>query len=328
MRFPFKALVAIGFAAGGVSSASAMPRYPLQNRLPQPVAIIHEGGYALAPLAFLEFCHKYAGECVDAPSAPIIELTSQSWEAIQRINIEANRKIRPTPEPEGQDSWDLGVREGDCEDYAIEKRHQLLALGYPAGALALTEVTTPYGADHVVLTVRTTRGTFILDNLRSAVLPWTKTAYHFVKMQSSNNIKHWVSIDADPDTAAAVAQLKRPTVLALDTAINFLEPSAPDHLDVLAADTLDAVVTYDVAESETETPEIPRSVVGPTLDVSFVPMPQQNTDQRMAIWNEAVFMVALSQAGSAASPAPRVEPSSLDVVIAFYRSAFVGGAGL
>ena len=53
---------------------------------------------------------------------------------------------------------------GDCEDYALLKRHTLIRKGWPVGSLLLTVVRDEKGEGHAVLTARTKQGDFILDN--------------------------------------------------------------------------------------------------------------------------------------------------------------------
>jgi predicted transglutaminase-like cysteine proteinase len=45
-----------------------------------------------------------------------------------------------------------------------------------------------------VLTVRTDKGDFILDNLTNAIRQWDQTVYVFLKRQSSDNPGRWVTI--------------------------------------------------------------------------------------------------------------------------------------
>jgi predicted transglutaminase-like cysteine proteinase len=52
------------------------------------------------------------------------------------------------------DEWDLPKDRGDCEDFAILKKSELLRLGWPGSALLLT-VARRGGEGHTVLTVRT-----------------------------------------------------------------------------------------------------------------------------------------------------------------------------
>jgi len=46
-----------------------------------------------------------------------------------------------------------------------------------------------------VLTVRTSRGEFILDNLEPRVLAWADTEYSYLKRQSERNSGTWVTIN-------------------------------------------------------------------------------------------------------------------------------------
>jgi predicted transglutaminase-like cysteine proteinase len=55
-----------------------------------------------------------------------------------------------------------------------------------------------------VLTVRTNKGEFILDNQEGKVLPWTETGYRFVKRQSQSDPNVWVTL-SDPRPATATA---------------------------------------------------------------------------------------------------------------------------
>jgi len=45
-----------------------------------------------------------------------------------------------------------------------------------------------------VLTVRTDKGDFILDNLNDTVKPWEATGYRYLKRQSTTHTGRWVSI--------------------------------------------------------------------------------------------------------------------------------------
>ena len=53
---------------------------------------------------------------------------------------------------------------GDCEDYALLKRRMLIEAGWPREALLMTVVRDKRGDGHAVLTVKTDKGEFILDN--------------------------------------------------------------------------------------------------------------------------------------------------------------------
>ena len=67
--------------------------------------------------------------------------------------------------------------------------------GFAAGDLLITVVCKPDGEGHAVLTVRTTEGDFILDNLNNEVKSWTETPYRYLKRQASFHAGRWVSIE-------------------------------------------------------------------------------------------------------------------------------------
>ena len=70
----------------------------------------------------------------------------------------------------------------------------LLQLGWPESSLLMTVAIQPNGDGHAVLTVRTDRGDFILDNLETKVKKWTSTPYKYVKRQSMKHTGRWTSI--------------------------------------------------------------------------------------------------------------------------------------
>jgi predicted transglutaminase-like cysteine proteinase len=55
-----------------------------------------------------------------------------------------------------------------------------------------------------VLTVKTDKGEFILDNQAEDVLLWSQTGYRFVKRQSQTDPNVWIAL-GDPRPAAATA---------------------------------------------------------------------------------------------------------------------------
>ena len=84
------------------------------------------------------------------------------------------------------------------------KRRMLIQAGWPREALLITVVRDKKGDGHAVLTVKTDKGEFILDNQEAEVLPWTETGYRFVKRQSQTDPNVWVSL-GEPRAPAFVA---------------------------------------------------------------------------------------------------------------------------
>jgi predicted transglutaminase-like cysteine proteinase len=94
------------------------------------------------------------------------------------------------------DFWTLPTDgKGDCEDYALLKRHELIQRGWPSSALLMTVVTDETGKGHAVLTARTSAGDFILDNKADEIRAWNKTPYRFLLRQSYLNPRVWMDLD-------------------------------------------------------------------------------------------------------------------------------------
>lgn len=167
------------------------------------------GTRATQPIGHYEFCLREPAECRQrtAKRAPV-ELTRALWETIIAVNNSVNDMIVPRTDMEiwGQEEvWSFPGDYGDCEDYVLEKRRLLMNAGIPAGDLLITVVRQPDGRGHAVLTVRTSHGDFILDNLEPRVLSWTETEYTYLKRQSEHHSGVWVQInDGRADAVASV----------------------------------------------------------------------------------------------------------------------------
>jgi predicted transglutaminase-like cysteine proteinase len=59
---------------------------------------------------------------------------------------------------------------------------------------------------HAILTLKTNRGEFVLDNLNDDMKPWTAAAYRFVKRQSQENPNVWVMLGAPVDAPLTTAR--------------------------------------------------------------------------------------------------------------------------
>jgi predicted transglutaminase-like cysteine proteinase len=83
---------------------------------------------------------------------------------------------------------------GDCNDYAVTKRHELLENGLPSKALRLAVVKTATGIGHLVLVVVTTKGDIVMDDPTEVIRSWQSTDYHWLKVQSATDSKFWYQI--------------------------------------------------------------------------------------------------------------------------------------
>ena len=170
---------------------------------------VSTGAATRAPIGWVEFCAARPTECKTTTSAPRdVVLNSRSWTDLVRINKWVNESVKPMTD---MDHW--GVVEkwsypddgyGDCEDYALLKRRLLIEAGWPREALLMTVVRENNGNGHALLTVKTDKGEFILDNQEEKILLWSETSYRFVKRQSQSDPNRWVSL-GDPRPTIATA---------------------------------------------------------------------------------------------------------------------------
>jgi len=162
-------------------------------------------GRTSQPIGHYEFCKSNPGECSIRPKdlAPI-KLTPVAWKSITGVNRRVNKSVEPMTDKMifGKDEvWaypDKGV--GDCEDYVLEKRRQLSQMGFSLANLLITVVRKPDDEGHAVLTVRTDKGDYILDNLTDRVELWSDRAYRYVKRQAIRDTGYWVGIRSGDNT--------------------------------------------------------------------------------------------------------------------------------
>jgi predicted transglutaminase-like cysteine proteinase len=153
----------------------------------------------LAPMAFTVFCLRYSDQC--RPHGLVfrggpVRLTEQRMEELKKVNDHVNASILPERNDEGLagERWVIAPASGDCNDYAVTKRAELLDRGWPARVLLLSEVATSWGEHHLVLVVRTRSGDLVLDNMTPAVRLWSKAPYQWVRMQTPQNPSYWATI--------------------------------------------------------------------------------------------------------------------------------------
>ncbi|PLX37326.1 MAG: transglutaminase [Hyphomicrobiales bacterium] len=155
-------------------------------------------GITAPPIGHVRFCESNRGECRShTAQAKVMTLTRARWQELLSINDDINRRIEPVTDRDlynVDELWTYPKRKGDCEDYVLLKRRELIQRGWPVGALLITVVRDQNGDGHAVLTARTDRGEFILDNQVSAVLPWNETDYRFIKRQSETDEVAWKNI--------------------------------------------------------------------------------------------------------------------------------------
>jgi predicted transglutaminase-like cysteine proteinase len=171
----------------------------LPSMLGQMAKRISFSNYTLAPMAFTQFCLRYANQCKPQPlvfrGGPV-HLTQERWDELRTVNKSVNASIVPESNTAGLagEKWSVNPSKGDCNDYAVSKRAELLKRGWPARTLLLSEVVTAWGEGHLVLVVRTSVGDLVLDNLTPHIRPWTRAPYRWVRMQTPKNPNFWASL--------------------------------------------------------------------------------------------------------------------------------------
>jgi predicted transglutaminase-like cysteine proteinase len=170
-----------------------------QERGQERPLFISVGEATRAPIGWVEFCVEYDPECKTKPSAARdVVLSGQAWKDLVRINRAVNTNVKPMTD---MDHWGVVERwnypddgYGDCEDYVLQKRKMLMQAGWPREALLITVVRDKNNDGHAVLTVKSDKGEYVLDNQTDDIVLWSDTGYRFVKRQSQSDPNVWVAL--------------------------------------------------------------------------------------------------------------------------------------
>jgi len=178
-------MLALGVTASVNATSFASSRMPV-------------GGATSAPIGHKQFCRQLPDECSIRNRVRVApKLTRTRWAQLVKINNHANLSVEPMTDSERygvKEHWTYPKNYGDCEDYVLLKRHMLLQRGWPASSLLITVVRQPNGDGHAVLTVRTSRADYVLDNLNMKIRKWSNTPYQYVKRQSVHHTGKWTKI--------------------------------------------------------------------------------------------------------------------------------------
>jgi predicted transglutaminase-like cysteine proteinase len=162
---------------------------------PAPAHAGSSGDNVLPPIGHTFFCMRYPGDCVRTVGRTVPDALPE-LPILQAVNEIVNSSVVPTT---GQTllvnpHWSIDPVVGDCNDYAVTKRHRLLEDGWPASALLLAEVKlVATGEHHLILIVRGKTADWVLDNLMAGVvkLPETHGEYTLYRVESTEDPKFW-----------------------------------------------------------------------------------------------------------------------------------------
>ncbi len=194
-------LVTLGFVAPSQASTTLDLSNP---------AFAAVSGLTSIPIGHAKFCQTRPQECtINTNIQDAVKLTPSRWRELLEVNTSLNAAIVPVSDKDlygVAEFWTYPQGFGDCEDYALAKRQELIKRGWNPSTLLITVLVSPKIGGHAVLMVRTDRGDLILDNLEGLIKVWNQTPYKYIKRQSQSNAGQWVDI-VDPRPAALIASL-------------------------------------------------------------------------------------------------------------------------
>ncbi len=187
-------------------------------------AHLHPGQSSRTPMGWSQFCADNPADCRTPRSEETVKrLDDNSWRELLSVNLKFNQAIEPLTDQDQfglVENWNYATTgKGDCEDYVLEKRRELIRRGWPLSALLITVVIDKDGGGHAVLTVVTDRGEFVLDNQTNKVLPWSRSGLTFIRRQSPNNQNIWQDLGrmlGRPEVVTAAIRASRSGSEALE----------------------------------------------------------------------------------------------------------------
>lgn len=161
------------------------------------------------PSAFVDACQRYAWLCESYASSSEDVGPEQLLERARDINRRVNSAVAYVTDPENfgsADHWTLprGGR-GDCEDYVLSKYRLLLESGIDSGSFSVAIARTR-GQNHAVLILHHPSGDLVLDNFRNKILPWNKTGYRYLAMQTRDDKTAWEVVAYQPRDRVVLAE--------------------------------------------------------------------------------------------------------------------------
>lgn len=150
------------------------------------------------PMGFRDFCGRYPDECSGARAPERVVMTDTRMSELARVDRAVNSGFTPSTDPQifgTIEHWEFisQTGAGDCEDFTLEKKRRLEALGWPPSSLLLAFVRHENDTDtwHLVLIARTDKGDYLLDNLRASPSLWHQAPYRWVSLQAPESPGKW-----------------------------------------------------------------------------------------------------------------------------------------
>ncbi|WP_372574400.1 transglutaminase-like cysteine peptidase [Ruegeria jejuensis] len=149
-----------------------------------------------APSGANDLCRSYAWACAGSRGQRLD--SALEFDLVRQVNRQVNAVTRDVTDRQQynmEEKWALPTRMGgDCEDFALLKKRDLIRLGVDPRRLLLATVLDRRRNAHAVLIYRSSQGDLVLDNLSNQIRPWKATGYIFLRMQDPRRPRSWVGV--------------------------------------------------------------------------------------------------------------------------------------
>ncbi|KUJ86140.1 hypothetical protein AVO45_04020 [Ruegeria marisrubri] len=184
-----RALVGVAVIASGLF-ATITPMQASASPFLQPVV------NAPPPTGARSLCRQYSWACAASGAKSLTR--EQELRIVKAVNRRVNRSTRAVSDQAQyrlKEKWSLPTRRGgDCEDFALLKKRDLVKMGLDPSKLLLATVLDTRRNSHAVLVYRSSYGDLVLDNLTDRIKPWKATRYLFLRMQDPSRPENWVGV--------------------------------------------------------------------------------------------------------------------------------------
>ncbi len=151
-----------------------------------------------APSGAKSLCKDYSWACANTRTSGLPE--AREKQIVKAINLRVNRRIRAVSDQNQygtKEYWTLPMQgSGDCEDFALQKKFELMQNGLDPTKLLIATVLDTNRSGHAVLVYRSSEGDLILDNVTNRIKSWKETRYLFLRIQDPNHPDRWVQVSS------------------------------------------------------------------------------------------------------------------------------------
>ncbi len=148
------------------------------------------------PSGARQLCYQYDWAC--AKTSSVRMSSHHELQLVKQINRRVNastREVTDQSQYKRREHWALPTSlGGDCEDFALLKKRDLIKAGIDPSKLLLATVLDTRRNAHAVLVYRSSQGDLVLDNLTNRIKPWSATRYLFLRMQDPNQPRNWIGV--------------------------------------------------------------------------------------------------------------------------------------